>query len=249
MSKLLAALLLVAGLLLLPARPAAAEPASAEAEFVARINALRADKGLPPLAVDGELTNVARAWSARMADAGELAHNPDLDRQVHDWQMLGENVGVGDNAAQLHQAFVNSPHHYENLVEPRFTHIGVGVVERNGQMWVTEDFKQARAARPQPAPAPPPTAAPARAQQPPRPAAVRPARAVPATPPPTAALTTTTPPPPTTTTTAPPAVAGTSFDRNGGGSPIPTGPLATGLVVGALFLASGLPLLRAARGD
>src|SRR4051794_5465934 len=50
----------------------------AEAQFVAKINQLRASKGLSQLAVSGQLTGVARNWTARMVQAGQISHNPNL---------------------------------------------------------------------------------------------------------------------------------------------------------------------------
>lgn len=135
------------------ARPAAAQdapadPVVAEREFVERIDALRVSKGLAPLEVHPELVAVARAWARRMADADEISHNPDLARQVRaDWQKLGENVGVGMTVPRLHDAFVKSPAHYRNLVDPDFTHVGVGVaVGRDGALFTAHQFMKLRPA-------------------------------------------------------------------------------------------------------
>lgn len=150
------------------ARPAAA--AGEDAYFVNAINAIRASRGLAPLAVDGQLTAVAQAWSAQMAASGTLQHNPAIASQVSGWRMLGENVGTGGSADTIEVAFENSPHHLENMVDPQFTHIGVAVVrDGRGTLWVTEDFKQAAAAKAI-APAPKP-AAPAAPKATPKPVA------------------------------------------------------------------------------
>ena len=160
MILLVAVLALAVGL---PASGAAAQtdPATAEAEFVSRINALRASKGLGALTVHPELVDVARVWAAKMADVDEISHNPDLADQVRaDWQKLGENVGVGMTVPRLHEAFVRSPAHYRNLVDPDFTHVGVAVVlGRGGAIFTTHQFMKLRA--PKAAPAPPVPAAPA----------------------------------------------------------------------------------------
>lgn len=146
---LVAVLALTAGL---PGSAASAQtdPATAEADFVARINGLRAAKGLPALTVHAELTDVARAWAAEMAEADEISHNPDLAKQVRaDWQKLGENVGVGMTVPKLHDAFVNSPAHYRNLVDPDFTHIGVAVVlGRDGAIFTAHQFMKLRTPKP-----------------------------------------------------------------------------------------------------
>jgi uncharacterized protein YkwD len=147
----------------LPASGASAQtdPAAAEAEFVSRINALRATKGLGALTVHPELVEVARAWATEMAEADEISHNPDLADQVKaDWQKLGENVGVGMTVGRLHDAFVKSPAHYRNLVDPDFTHVGVAVVlGRDGAIFTTHQFMKLRPAKASaPAPAPEPVA-------------------------------------------------------------------------------------------
>ena len=200
---LCAVLAFTVGLGVVPAAVGAqtADPGAVEQEFVADINALRTSKGLHPLAVHPELVSVARSWAASMAKADQISHNPRLAQSVTaDWQKLGENVGVGMTEDKLHQAFIDSPSHYRNLVDPDFTYIGVGVVfGRDGAIFTAHEFMQMRPApakaaaaahtapattAPAAAPAPAPTAdesvaPPAPAPEPP-PVAVRtpPARLV-----------------------------------------------------------------------
>jgi hypothetical protein len=150
--------------MVMTAVPAAhADAGSDEGRFLELTNSLRASKGLAPLAVDGGLVGVARSWSASMAAAGSISHNPSLASQVPaGWRKLGENVGQGGNVDALQQAFVNSPSHYHNLVDPGFNFVGIGVVHGSGGMiFVTVDFMQrpaAPVAQPPPAPRPPPPA-------------------------------------------------------------------------------------------
>jgi hypothetical protein len=118
---------------------AAGDPAS---DFVARINALRTSKGLHPLAVNAALTSFAAGWTNHMASTGVLSHNPNLASAPNNWTVVGENVGDGTSVPDLFQAFVNSPHHYENLVDPRFNTVGVSVViDGGGRMWTTHNFE------------------------------------------------------------------------------------------------------------
>jgi uncharacterized protein YkwD len=204
------ALLTAAATTLAPAR---ADPNVDEAQFVAAINAVRARNSLPPVSPEGQLISVARAWSSHMAGSGTLAHNPSLAGQVSDWKTLGENVGTGSTVASIEAAFEASPHHYENMVDPSFQYVGVGVVEVNGTIWVTEDYKQSRSGLPTataPKAAPPPSKpAPAPRAPAPRaaPTAAQPiAAAHPATPAAASAPAATTPPPepPPVVTPAPP---------------------------------------------
>ena len=58
-----------------PATPAtAATPTADESAVITRINALRAEAGLAPLAVDEGLTQAARVHSQEMARTGALTH-------------------------------------------------------------------------------------------------------------------------------------------------------------------------------
>jgi hypothetical protein len=158
-------LIAMMGTVAMGATPAGADELSpgAEAAFVAKINALRSSQGLGQLAVHSELVGIARNWAQSMANAGEISHNPNFPNQVTaDWKKLGENVGRGGDVDSLFTAFVNSPAHYKNLVDPAFNHVGVGVVIRpDGTMFTSHQFMQLGAASaPAPAPTTKPTAAP-----------------------------------------------------------------------------------------
>ncbi|MBW3649007.1 MAG: CAP domain-containing protein [Actinobacteria bacterium] len=148
---------------------AATADAGAEAAFVARANEARADKGMGTLRTDAELTAVARRWSAKMAQAQSLSHNPNLTSEVtQDWEKLAENVGVGPSVDEVHAAFMASSSHRSKILDPAFTFAGVGVVtDAKGRMWVTEIFMRLRSGGGGSAPpttaasAPPTTATPA----------------------------------------------------------------------------------------
>jgi hypothetical protein len=141
MRKVVLGLILALGVLSFPAG-ANADTVSDEATFVAKINDLRASKGLAPLQVNANLVAKARAWSAGMAAAGKIWHSTLSDGVTEDWRKLGENVGMGGSVDGLHTAFVNSPHHYDNLVDPAFSHIGIGIVMNGNTIFVSEVFMQ-----------------------------------------------------------------------------------------------------------
>ena len=138
-------------------------PAGDEAQFVALVNQARASVGVAPLAVDGQLTALARQHAQTMADAGTIFHaNPISAGVTAPWVKLGENVGTGPSAPPIMNAFINSPKHYANIVDPAFAYIGVGVVWVGNQMFTTHRFMQlsGQAAPPAPEPPPPPATAP-----------------------------------------------------------------------------------------
>lgn len=131
-----------------------------EASFVAKLNAERTERGLPALTVDGGLTTVARSWSGTMGGQGTLYHNPDLGAQVSGWEAVGENVGRGPSVDAIHAALMDSPGHRANILNERWTQVGIGVTIHGGQVWVTQVFREPRGAT---APAPSPAAEPASA--------------------------------------------------------------------------------------
>jgi len=160
---------------------AGAADRTVESQFVSAINAIRAAHGAQPLQVYGELTGIARSWSDQMVANGGISHNPDFSNEVQAyWLKLGENVGVGGDVQSLMNAFVNSPAHYRNIIDPEFNYIGVGVsYDARGRMYTTHDFMrfEGDSAPADPAPAPEPAPAPAPAPAPPQGSAAAPASA------------------------------------------------------------------------
>ncbi|MEA2592626.1 MAG: hypothetical protein QOD62_2457, partial [Actinomycetota bacterium] len=160
--------------------PASAANAGAESCFVSAINAARSSAGVAPVGANGDLLGVARVWSGTMASAGHIFHNPAIaDLAPSNWESLGENVGVGPTCAKIAQAFMNSPEHRRNILDPSYSSVGLGVVDApGGVMYVTEDFMgtggaPAHVAPVKAAPAPPP-ARPPRPPPPPPPPRKRP---------------------------------------------------------------------------
>jgi uncharacterized protein YkwD len=142
------------------ASPAFASPAS---DLGAATNAARVSNGLPALALNAQLNAVAQAWANKLAAAGVLSHNPALRSQVSDWTVLGENVGMAGDIPTVQAAFMASPPHRANILDPRYTQMGVGsatsIYPSCGcqVLWVVVDFRRptnVTTAAPKPAPAP-----------------------------------------------------------------------------------------------
>lgn len=140
----LASLLAFSGVAAVVAPAARADSGSEEAQFLALTNQLRSSLGIQTLAPNAQLTSIARSWSAQMAAAGTISHNPNLTSQApSNWQQLGENVGMGGAVQAIQTAFIQSPHHYENLANGNYNQVGIGVVDSNGTIFVTVDFMAA----------------------------------------------------------------------------------------------------------
>jgi hypothetical protein len=135
-----AVLTLLASLALMPAPHASALDGYGQ-DWLNKINGLRSSLGLNPLQLDPELTGLAQGWADHMAATGVLSHTPNLGANVSsDWYKLGENVGFGPNNDLIWNGFLNSPKHYENLTDPAYTHVGIGVAWAGGMEFVTHRF-------------------------------------------------------------------------------------------------------------
>lgn len=142
-----AALRCAVALLALPAllglSAVVAAPASADVPaFAAAVNVTRAQRGLAPLALAGDLSAVAQRWSQQMAASGRLEHNPALTTEVSGWRRIGENVGYGGSELAVHNALLASAPHLANIVNREYTQIGIGIASGGGRVWVTQVFRQ-----------------------------------------------------------------------------------------------------------
>ncbi len=125
---------------------------AAEQEFVDRLNDLRRRNGRSTLVVNSTLSDRAREWSVYMADRGALMHartsngipqSMDYVYQVGQivprWTRAAENVGYGSTPQRIHDAFVASSGHLDNMVGDH-NQVGVGVETRGQTIWVTVRF-------------------------------------------------------------------------------------------------------------
>lgn len=109
-----------------------------EQEVVRLTNAERQKKGLSPLQVDAELTKVARLKSEDMRDKNYFSHQSptygspfDMMRKfdIH-FSYAGENIAAGyPTPEKVVEGWMNSEGHRANILNPHFTHIGVGVAK------------------------------------------------------------------------------------------------------------------------
>lgn len=163
----IAVVVTIGALLTIPAlgaAPAAASPGNLEQSLVSFHNDFRVQNGLAPLRVSAELTSLARRYSNRMAEVGDVWHMPSLATDVHGWADLGDNVGMSTSLGRLERAFMASPTHRDNILCAPYTLIGAGIVASGSEIYATIIFMRPAAAkptahrvtRPKPRPAPPP---------------------------------------------------------------------------------------------
>ncbi|MGI9622661.1 MAG: CAP domain-containing protein [Acidimicrobiales bacterium] len=119
-----------------------------EAEYVSNINDIRIANGLGPLMLDTNMREAARNWTYWMAENTTLAHADDIVTGAPaDWLKVGENVGRGGALADIWQAFLDSPSHAANVLDPAFDLVGIGVVWTNeGRQYTTHRFASTESA-------------------------------------------------------------------------------------------------------
>jgi uncharacterized protein YkwD len=102
----------------------------------------RTDKDRSALELDLQLSRYARKHSQDMADAGGIFHTDDLAAKLKgkDWSAGGENVGMASNLPDLEAVFMASTPHRGNILNREFDHLAIGVVESDGNFWVTVIF-------------------------------------------------------------------------------------------------------------
>lgn len=121
-----------------------------EARVITLLNEARREEGLRTLSCDGRLGDVARLHSEDMGVRDFFDHtNPDgeapWDRMVNygidEFEVAGENIAAGyTTAADVHEGWMNSPGHRENILGEWYTHVGVGVWEEDGVIYWTQLF-------------------------------------------------------------------------------------------------------------
>ncbi len=98
-------------------------------------NETRTAVGVAALTLDPALTEVAQAHAVDMAVRGFFDHtNPDgespLDRMRNagiSFRLVGENIAWFPSAESVVNGWINSPCHYNNMVNPHFGRVGIGV--------------------------------------------------------------------------------------------------------------------------
>ena len=148
--RILASMALLLSFVSFPASAGADDPSPVERELLDSTNRERALNHLAPLKWDAALASAARTHCNRMAQEGRISHElpgePELSARAIQsgvrFSKVGENVGDGPSLLEIHVGWMNSPGHRGNILDPVFNSIGIGVSERNGQFFATQDFSR-----------------------------------------------------------------------------------------------------------
>ena len=130
-----------------------------EKELLAAINKERAGRNFAVLHQSRALTDLARSHSAEMARGNILSHESSDGKSFTDrlaeagvaFAANGENVARSGTfvADLIHQSFMESPGHRENVLNLDFDEVGIGIIRGPGtSYYVTEDFIRRLVQRP-----------------------------------------------------------------------------------------------------
>jgi len=105
-------------------------------------NTARRHLGISPLNENPTLNNAAYLKAKHMMEQGYFAHySPDgvtpwywLEISGYGYRMAGENLAIGFlESDQVHSAWMDSPTHKKNILNPEFQEMGIAVVKDNFQ--------------------------------------------------------------------------------------------------------------------
>jgi hypothetical protein len=120
------------------------------ARIFALANQERAQAGVGRLQWDPALAAAATYHCQRMAAEGPIAHqyNGEADlsgraaqASAH-FSMIEENVAVGPSADDIHQEWMHSQGHRENLLSADVDRVGIAVVAARGQLYAVADYSR-----------------------------------------------------------------------------------------------------------
>ncbi len=121
---------------------------SVEHQIFDAANQARRAQGLQRLKWNANLARAARQHADLMARQNALSHQfpkePSLPARASRAGLyfisIAENVAQGADPDDISGQWVRSPEHRQNLLDPDMNVIGIGVSERDGQLFATEDF-------------------------------------------------------------------------------------------------------------
>jgi hypothetical protein len=122
----------------------------AEQYLFSAANAERLQRGLPPLHWDVSLYLAAESHAEEMASRGSISHQYPGEAELAErgrragakFSEIAENVAEAPTAIRIHDAWMNSPGHRANLLDPQVDAVGISVLRWDGQLYAVQDFER-----------------------------------------------------------------------------------------------------------
>jgi hypothetical protein len=113
-------------------------------------NAERAQVGLPALRWDDALYRAADGHAREMAARRSISHQYPGEAELSArgraagarFSKIAENVAESPDTVTMHDAWMHSPGHRANLLDPQVDSVGIRVVSRGGELYAVEDFER-----------------------------------------------------------------------------------------------------------
>jgi uncharacterized protein YkwD len=120
-------------------------------QIVLLANQARAQAGAGPLKWDPALALAARQHCLRMAADSSISHQYPGEQDVSaraaqasaHFSLIEENVAIAPTPAAIHDAWMHSPGHRSNLLNPQVDHVGVAVVAGRHGLYAVADYERA----------------------------------------------------------------------------------------------------------
>jgi uncharacterized protein YkwD len=147
-TSLLGAFVLAGAALAAQSRPPEG-PSADERVLLYAANKERAARNLRPLRWDASLARAARMHAQLMARNEAISHqfpgeqglSERASRAGAHFRLIEENVGVASTALELHDLWMKSPPHRENLLNSQIDAAGIAVVAGpGGRLFAVQDF-------------------------------------------------------------------------------------------------------------
>lgn len=99
---------------------------------VCLLNQQRNRHGLPGLRASAQLNRSAQSWNQWMIATGNFTHGSNFAGRIsavgYNWQTAGENIATGyATPREVVTAWMASPDHCRNILDPSFRDVGTGV--------------------------------------------------------------------------------------------------------------------------
>jgi uncharacterized protein YkwD len=112
------------------------------------VNQEREKAGLLKLEWDDHLADAARAHSKLLAENQDLSHQfegePPLQQRAGAtgarFSAVAENVAAAPTVDIAHESLMKSPGHRANILNSSYNTVGIAIVERSRELYVTQDF-------------------------------------------------------------------------------------------------------------
>jgi len=125
-------------------------PTVAEQYLQAAADQERAALHLPPLRRDPALVEAATQHARLMLAHNSISHQYPGESELSEraaavgarFSVISENVAEGPSAVEVQDAWMHSPGHRRNLLDPSVDAVGIAVVAQGSQLFAVEDFER-----------------------------------------------------------------------------------------------------------